>query len=308
MKSPRGVSTKRGNGTSAQNMCYVEETVLEGEDASCEVSDSEEPVTKKMKAIGNNRAWKVDSILFRNGYKHATKTLKAGVWYGCANNDGGVESYYALESRATRSGLHAMTENVVRETVELFCRRHKGVAVIMGGPGARKRDPAMVRYFRKNNRSLVACSSEFDCIQAESSNAIALQRGVEGYHRATLVWKKYSSRLSKLGQGGPVIVSMGLKLELRKPKHLIAVLQNHRFDRAFNIIAEFSCGLWMVVLQNYDRHRVEHCVLVDANQKIILDSEEEYPITLCAQSLRMSAGSGCRKLQVTQVIELCDTK
>lgn len=42
--------------------------------------------------------WEVDAILFGNGYRHGPKILKIGKWYGCANNDGGVEPYFALDS------------------------------------------------------------------------------------------------------------------------------------------------------------------------------------------------------------------
>lgn len=101
--------------------------------------------------------------------------------------------------RMILSGCKAMTANVIRETGQMFCRRHKGVAVIMRGTSAREPDPALVNHFCRSNRSLVACSNEFDCIQAASINALALPRWIKGYHRATSVRKKHSFHLSKLG-------------------------------------------------------------------------------------------------------------
>lgn len=65
---------------------------------------------------------------------------------------------------------------------------------------------------------------------------------------------------------------MGLKLELRKPKHPIAVRQNHKFDHAFNIITELDYVVW----GGFRCKTVMGIglMLVDANQKLILDSEE----------------------------------
>ena len=58
---------------------------------------------------------------------------------------------------------------------------------------------------------------------------------------------------------------------------------------------------------NHKTLRVNHCVLVDAGERVILDSEEQFPITLTAATLKMCGGPACPRLQVAPIYELRST-
>ena len=201
-----------------------------------------------------------------------------------------------------------MRSVVMGETIRSFCRQHPGVAVILGGPGNRDVNPEIVRHYEYSNQTLVACSFEFDCSQAACINGVVILCGYESYNRAVRAFSKATSKLTSLGQVGPIVTGMGLKLEIRKPKYLTKILHRKRYEDAFNVIAGFTSGPWLVRLVHHKTSRVYHCVLVDANQRFILDSEERYPIRLTAETLSMCGGPSCPRLQVAQVFELCSTQ
>lgn len=98
-------------------------------------------------------------------------------------------------------------------------------------------------FFSQNNNTLVACSSDFDCTQASCISAATILRGHEGYNKAVKAFTNARTRLTSVGQVGPIVIGMGLKLELRKPKKLIKILIKNRYDDAVKAIAGFSSGL-----------------------------------------------------------------
>ena len=247
-----------------------------------------------------SKDWIIDTIMFRKDYEHAGKIIREEAWYACANIQGGVESYYRISPtsftishintrarsfpkklvipqtksfprsvvipsiRITRSGVHNMRSVVMGEAVRSFCRKYPGVAVILGGPGERDVNPEIVPFFDHKNTCVVACSSQYDCTQAACINGATILRGYEGFEKAVKAFSKETARLTSVGQIGPIVTRMGLGLELRKPKHLITIMNKKRYDDAFNIIAGFSGGLWLVRLVHHRTSRVDHCVLVDS--------------------------------------------
>lgn len=138
------------------------------------------------------------------------------------------------------------------EAIRSFRHQHPGVVVIFGGPGKRDANPAIVPFFAQNNQTLVAFSSEFDCTQAACISAAIILHGKEEYNKAVKVFTKARTRLTCVDQVGPIVIGMGLKLELRKPKKLVKILNKTRYDDAFNAIAGFSSGLWVVRLVHPD--------------------------------------------------------
>ena len=315
----------------------IEELVLDGSSDTMPV-----PVyTCQMDSTAAGRdEWCIDALMLGDGYQHNTKVMKGGHWYGCANIHSGVESYYRVSAasfsitesqtratsfptkvlhpmlraspravvvpnaRATRSGSFAMRSALLRETILAFCKKHPGVAVLQGGPGNRCSNPELVPYFDSSWAMLKTTSSDMDYAQAAVVNGIAILCGIESHKRAVGVFDKWKPRIANLGQLGPAINKMSLNLQLCRPKSLVRLLQKGRYTDTYNIIAGFTGGLWLVRLVHFGARRVDHCVLVNADSRVILISEEGFPIRLTAHSLRRCGGPRCPRLQVAQVMEL----
>lgn len=236
--------------------------------------------------------------------------LTKGKWYGASSITAEPESYYCLsdmafsiheghiratvfptklihpmtkavprsliipEARTTRSGSGAMRSTVLKGAILAFCRSFPGVAILLGGPGKRASSADLCPYFDKNCQMLKVKSCDIDCAQAAVVNGVAILLGFESQKRATAVFQKKKSRVTKLGQMGPIINKMGLNLQLCRPKPLARLFQKGRYWQAYSIIAGFTSGLWLVDLVHYGSKRVDHCVLVNCDARVILDFEE----------------------------------
>lgn len=113
-----------------------------------------------------------------------------------------------------------------------------------------------------------------------------------------MVFGKWDVKFANIGQVEPVINKMALGVQLQKAKALIRILQKGRHSENYNVIARFSRSLELVLLLHYGIRRVDHCVLVNADSSVIFDSEEEYPIKLSSDSLRMCSRVGCPRWRV----------
>ena len=57
-----------------------------------------------------------------------------------------------------------------------------------------------------------------------------------------------------------------------------------------------------------EEKRVDHAVVVDAQNKVIIDSKEEVALELSAGNLARCGGEGAKKLRVVEVREIRGTK
>jgi len=60
--------------------------------------------------------------------------------------------------------------------------------------------------------------------------------------------------------------------------------------------------VWIVRLEQHAI--VDHCIVVDAKKKLILDSAKNYPVRLSTATIRMCGGGEAIALPVTEVREL----
>ena len=75
-------------------------------------------------------------------------------------------------------------------------------------------------------------------------------------------------------------------------------------ENPFRYLASREIGVYIVHLA---QHRVlNHAVVVDAHRKLIVDSEEEYPLSLTEAVLRKCGGEEADNLQVEDLRLLVD--
>ena len=115
------------------------------------------------------------------------------------------------------------------------------------------------------------------------------------------------THFTKLGRAANKVHSLKLGCEFRKPaKHLREEVHNGRYDRTFEWLAEIVDGLWVVRL--VEDNVVDHCVAINADTKLIFDSEEFHPLKLTKDSLKFCGGPRARNLRVAEVMLLVKAK
>lgn len=142
------------------------------------------------------------------------------------------------------------------------------------------------------------------CIRLAVPSEIKYLKREEGVRVAERKFKERHQRFQKLGQIGPVVRSVGLKLGLCKPKKDRSVLVKEKYGNAFNIIGEWKEGVCLVRLVHNRGRVVDHCVSVNAYEDVFIEAAEQVQLTLCTESLKTCGGSDYPALRVTEVLEM----
>ena len=106
-----------------------------------------------------------------------------------------------------------------------------------------------------------------------------------------------------MGQLGKKIQKIGERLTIQKPdKETVKELREDKYDLAFDWLENLRCGKWIVRLCQIGL--VDHCIAIDADRKLILDSAEEYPMELCDDAIRCCGGAEAEELHVAEVLQI----
>lgn len=70
--------------------------------------------------------------------------------------------------------------------------------------------------------------------------------------------------------------------------------------------SQLTSGIWLVPIRAGDD--VDHCVVVDVFLLHIVDSEEDYPLHLCKESLIACAGDGAINPYIAEIREVIDKR
>ena len=106
-----------------------------------------------------------------------------------------------------------------------------------------------------------------------------------------------TTRLATLKQLQDALHAMPLRLEVHSvPKDKMT--RNEYCPNSFRWLAKKAEGIWIVRLAQ--SNAVDRCVVVDATSGFIIDSVEEYPITLTEDTLRMCGGDDADNLHVAE--------
>lgn len=179
------------------------------------------------------------------------------------------------------------------ESVLVVLKNHPGLAVIIGGPGARAPD-ARLRNYWMTGAGLVYCTSRvIDCVPACSINAIAYYKGEMEARMAERVFNASTVKFRKLRVAGRVMQRPGLKVRLEKAP---------LYTRSLEWLANVKEEVWMVRL--IIPYKVDHCLAIDGDGRRILDSEEVYPVSLNKMALEMCAGGLKGRIILAEVFQL----
>ena len=154
--------------------------------------------------------WNIEVLLYEDSSIKSGITLQRGKWYASANVSGGVESFYEVESilitisgnegrsfmfpakrvienastpstptacivpkyRNTRLQSTGDRTHVIKGAVMKFCRENPGVALVIGGIGARNAHQEANLFHVRSADKVCAHESRWDCVPAAVINAI----------------------------------------------------------------------------------------------------------------------------------------
>lgn len=139
---------------------------------------------------------------------------------------------------------------------------------------------------------------------ADVINAVGLLRGCTWYSTALSTWQECSQHLTKLGQAGPIIKLNGLDLKVLKDKSLLTRIRSSTAAEGVKIMVSITQGVWLVRIVQHIQPQVDHCIVGDGENRLILYSEESHPIRLCHESLSMCGGEKCPEIKIAEVLEI----
>ena len=279
------------------------------------------------------REWGIAKLVRGDGSKSKCgRVLKAGRYYASASLIGGMESFHEIDVQSVKLNTRSdrkvsyrcrrqtprsaklplprgprvrfsSGENTDRQKqaallkgVISFCSRHPGFAVEVGGPGARDESTSLKDQLVHNFGPLKMKSNDGECYSAAIVNAIDCLKGSELAEKARASLEEHHQQIKNLKQIGRVVNRLRIRCEVRKVK--VRELPVGAFDW----LGGQSSGVWIVRL--VQGNEVDHCVVIDGNRQLILDSAENYPIRLSAECLRLCGGDEVPNLQVAEIREL----
>jgi len=290
----------------------------------------------KVKRAGGGAVATIEKVVMGDGSKgRSGHVLEKGRFYASASASGGHESYFAIDMStaklSTRGGKsvsfgfraasdqakalppasgpktrpmrktlsHTQKQKIVGEAVTSFCTKHPGWAAWVSGPGDRDKNPALKEHLVKTGDKILVKGKDGQCVAAAIANALYVLFGEDCAREA---WRKLDEEdphFSSLGRTWDTIHKLGVRCDLRKvPKDEMSAFLVDKFEW----LASLDDGVWMVRLEQHAI--VDHCIVVDAKNKLILDSAEDYPVRLSAATIRMCGGSEATALRVAEVREL----
>jgi len=275
-----------------------------------------------------------DDMVSKNG-----KAFERDVLYASANMSGNLDTYHRVDmnsvnlrvrraaviifpTKPLQKGIYpsvciltiAYLENLVVELkydlgtalvqgIVRFCQKYRGLAIVVGGPGARERNDALVPFHRQHVGVAVTLCTFFDCVEASLINALRCLNGDVAVGKAVRFFKERSQRCANVGQVGSLVHKLKVKCQLRRcDLGDLKLMQGQGRERAFEMVASKTEGVWIVRL--YQSEVVDHLVVVDVKRKVIIDSEEIYPVKLSVSTLRMCGGPRANKLRVIQLYRM----
>ena len=164
---------------------------------------------------------------------------------------------------------------------------------MIAGPGSRPRNVALSNFYMKQNCLLLARSADLDCIPACAVNAVSCRKGSSAARITKDVLISCSIRFRKLGSIGPMIHI--LRLGFR-------VIKLGQEFKSIKWLKDLKEGVWITRMLN--RNRIDHCVSIDGNRICAPDSEEQFPLKICEDFLKMCGGGfGVNFVEVFHLID-----
>ena len=245
---------------------------------------------------------------------------EGSIFEGVSKGEPSLQTYPLLWSRAAqrsqtwlpcvmparhRAASKRLREPEVARHVVEFLPRNRGVVVRVSGIGVREGV-----YWRSSSRRHLPgqsrCTSRtHDCVKAVVINAAFACRGLVAAEALEQVIKKGSRILHNFREVGELFQ------RAQESVTGYCVVRNEEFQRAiqdseriapFRVLAARRTGAFIVQL--LEEKRVDHAVVVDADNGVIIDSEERTALELSVENLSMCGGDSAQKLRVKEVREI----
>ena len=192
------------------------------------------------------------------------------------------------------SGVKTLAE------VKTFCRANPGVPLVIGGPGARGDIEGVHGYYAPESEVTrghpYMHSQDGDCVHAALVNAVGILCGHEAAQRAEDFMQQNLNFIPSLRKLTAVVLQLGCHVELRRvPKDERQGIASNPFEW----VASRKQGVMLVRLEQAEI--VDHCVVVNANAGVIIDSCEPRSLVLRKQALRLCGGSSASNLRIAEV-------
>ena len=180
-----------------------------------------------------------------------------------------------------------------------WMKKNRGVPVVIGAVGARghirNTRQFQIHEYGPNN----VCRNEGSCVMESVANGVAVLKSSEDALKVAKYAETNPKLFTTLKQIFFVLPKLPVSLTVRK----IAQTKKDLFvANPFSWLLNMKNGIWIVCLKQHGI--VDHCVAIDANRGIILDSAARYPFMLCEEILKRLGGDEAQNLQVAEVREL----
>lgn len=305
------------------------------------VTDGEDDKSKNSRKAtsANGEKFAIESIVYGDGSSLGNLVLEDESWYASGTSDGGIESFHEIDpdtivlstrgcnkggnwrSRpltqlargvtvtdtprvnipANKRNNRAFKQRKLRILALAWCMENKGFALTVGGPGARGVISNVSAYQITSFGSVYAQKAEGNCMESALVNAVDIVFGREIAQKVQDHFKEELPHITHLKEIMELLHKLRISGRLQKIKHDSNYLQN-----PFKVIAEFTSGIYLVHLK--ETGIVDYVVAVDANRRIILDSQEKYPMSLNENVLRLCGGDSASNLTVHCVRRLVDPR
>ena len=285
---------------------------------------------------GANRPWTVEQIVAGDGTRCPSGfVMHKGHYYASSSRDCGDEGFHEIDvdsihlsSRGGRNvryhvkavmhmarvkarpkegpTVHISKEassqqkrRQLQKVVKRFMDAHPGFAVVVGGPGARAVSTRLTKYYSKESGPIFMRASEGECAVAAVVNAVDILMGRDVEIEAKKYLMEKCPHYLRVASCAEDIHKVCKNHDLRK----VPKTERKEYDEdRFAWIGKLNRGIWLVRL--VQPHVVDHCVVVGGPRKLTIDSEEEYPVRLSVETLRLCGGDEADKLVVAEAREV----
>lgn len=148
-------------------------------------------------------------------------------------------------------------------------------------------------------------SKNGSCIAASLVNAVSCCRNESVTEKMKTIMLEDDQAYFKVGQVVRRVHMLKERLQFQKVKAVEKKLFNT--DPWF-WVTSLTRGIYIFRMQEIQKR--SHCIVVDGNRLLLLDSTEHYPMQLCMEALLICAGKPKKKSKVkfVELFELVDQK
>lgn len=195
--------------------------------------------------------WVIEGIAYGDGKNVRESVLKDGVWHATGHLRGGLASYNKVTKAslcihfdtirdlalktfeltpqtasvpklcpvpgvdAKRFKTQKECDRIVTNNILRFCRQHPGVAVLVGGPGARENNLKLEGHFVMD-KAIHTRAQDLDCVADSIAHAVKCMRGQKAFEMVVGKLETFCTHFLNFGQVSEVLEELTGKLNMKK--------------------------------------------------------------------------------------------